>query len=141
MLRGGAFGGMALLSLAGRGRIDDGAGRGTPPDGRRGAPGDGRGAAPEGQGALTAANGTAATPARQYDFDQGWLFGGVYLAGAEQPGYPDDGFTRVTLPHTVTAAVVGQLGPHDAGKTCGSTASTSRGPTSAAAGCSPTSTA
>jgi beta-galactosidase len=101
VLRGGAFGGMALLSLAGRGRIDDGAGRGTPPDGR-GAPGDGRGAAPEGQGALTAANRTAATPARQYDFGQGWLFGGAYLAGAEQPGYPDDGFTRVTLPHTVT---------------------------------------
>ena len=54
------------------------------------------------QAVPTAANGTAATPARQYDFNQGWLFGGAYVAGAEQPGYPDGGFARVTLPHTVT---------------------------------------
>jgi beta-galactosidase len=39
--------------------------------------------------------------ARSYEFNQGWLFGGVYAAGAEDPGYDDSGFTGVTLPHTV----------------------------------------
>ena len=39
--------------------------------------------------------------ARSYDFGQGWLFGGRYVAGAEQPGYDDGGFETVTLPHTV----------------------------------------
>ena len=41
--------------------------------------------------------------ARSYDFSQGWLFGGRYVRGAEQPGYDDDGFEIVTLPHTVTS--------------------------------------
>ncbi|MGH3407103.1 MAG: glycoside hydrolase family 2 TIM barrel-domain containing protein [Streptosporangiaceae bacterium] len=39
---------------------------------------------------------------RRLDFSQGWLFGGPYTAGAEQPGFDDRGFTAVTLPHTVT---------------------------------------
>jgi beta-galactosidase len=37
-----------------------------------------------------------------YDFNQGWLFGGVYVSGSEGPGYPDGGFAQVTVPHTVT---------------------------------------
>jgi beta-galactosidase len=41
--------------------------------------------------------------ARSYDFSQRWLFGGRYVAGAEQPGYDDSGFEAVTLPHTVTS--------------------------------------
>ena len=41
--------------------------------------------------------------ARSYDFSQRWLFGGRYVQGAEQPGYDDDGFENVTLPHTVTS--------------------------------------
>jgi beta-galactosidase len=40
--------------------------------------------------------------ARSYDFGQGWLFGGRYVGGAEQPGFDDGRFERVTLPHTVT---------------------------------------
>lgn len=35
-------------------------------------------------------------------FNQDWLFGGRYVAGAEAPGYDDADFERVTLPHTVT---------------------------------------
>jgi beta-galactosidase len=41
--------------------------------------------------------------ARSYDFSQRWLFGGRYVAGAEQPGYDDGDFENVTLPHTVTS--------------------------------------
>ena len=37
-----------------------------------------------------------------YDFNQGWLFGGPYVKGAESPGHDDSGYARVTLPHTVT---------------------------------------
>ncbi|MGA2012935.1 MAG: glycoside hydrolase family 2 TIM barrel-domain containing protein [Solirubrobacteraceae bacterium] len=37
-----------------------------------------------------------------YDLNQDWLFGGVYVGGSEAPGYPETGFTEVTLPHTVT---------------------------------------
>jgi beta-galactosidase len=40
---------------------------------------------------------------RSYDFGQGWLFGGRYVEGAEQPGFDDGGFEQVTLPHTVTS--------------------------------------
>jgi beta-galactosidase len=40
---------------------------------------------------------------RSYDFSQGWLFGGRYVAGAEQPGFDDGGFEQVTLPHTATS--------------------------------------
>jgi beta-galactosidase len=39
---------------------------------------------------------------RRYEFNQGWLFGGRYVRGAELPGYDDSGYARVTLPHTVT---------------------------------------
>jgi beta-galactosidase len=39
---------------------------------------------------------------RSYDLSQGWLFGGRYVEGAEQPGFDDGGFEQVTLPHTVT---------------------------------------
>jgi len=39
---------------------------------------------------------------RSLDFGQGWLFGGSYTSGAEQPGFDDSGFAQVTLPHTVT---------------------------------------
>jgi hypothetical protein len=41
--------------------------------------------------------------ARSYYFSQRWLFGGRYVAGAEQPGYDDGGFEAITLPHTVTS--------------------------------------
>jgi beta-galactosidase len=41
--------------------------------------------------------------AGSYDFSQGWLFGGRYVEGAEQPGFDDGGFEQVTLPHTVTS--------------------------------------
>jgi len=37
-----------------------------------------------------------------YDFNQGWLFGGQYVTGAELPGHDDRRYARVTLPHTVT---------------------------------------
>jgi beta-galactosidase len=40
--------------------------------------------------------------ARSYDFNQGWLFGGVYAAGSQDPGFDDTTFSEVTLPHTVT---------------------------------------
>jgi beta-galactosidase len=39
---------------------------------------------------------------REYDFNQGWLFGGPYVTGAELPAHDDSGYARVTLPHTVT---------------------------------------
>jgi beta-galactosidase len=39
--------------------------------------------------------------ARSYDFNRGWLFGGEYVPGAEQPGHADGSFTPVTVPHTV----------------------------------------
>jgi beta-galactosidase len=79
ILRGGAFGGAALLSLA---RL---------PQKYAGAKAE-----------VTAAHRAPAFPARDYDFNQGWRFGGIYVTGAEQPGYHDGGFTAVTLPHTVT---------------------------------------
>ncbi|MGE5137807.1 MAG: glycoside hydrolase family 2 protein [Gemmatimonadota bacterium] len=41
-------------------------------------------------------------PPASYEFSQGWLFGGPYVAGSAAPGYHDGGFTEVTLPHTVT---------------------------------------
>ena len=49
--------------------------------------------------------------ARSYDFNQGWLFGGRYQAGAADPGYDDSGFTPVTLPHTVTGLSWGDWDP------------------------------
>jgi hypothetical protein len=44
---------------------------------------------------------TAAQATRTYDFNQGWLFGGEYTAGAELPGHNDSRFAHVTVPHTV----------------------------------------
>jgi beta-galactosidase len=44
---------------------------------------------------------TVQTPFGSYDFNQGWLFGGPYTAGAERPGYDDHRFAGVTVPHTV----------------------------------------
>ncbi len=44
---------------------------------------------------------TAATAVGSYDFNAGWLFGGVYTTGAERPGYDDRRFAGVTVPHTV----------------------------------------
>ena len=110
VLRGGALSGAALLAQArsrrggnapaARTAQDPGAG-----DARTGA---GAGAeygagqdAPRADAVLTAAT-RPDSLARSYDFNQGWLFGGVYVAGSEQPGYHDAGFTQVTLPHTVT---------------------------------------
>ena len=40
--------------------------------------------------------------ARTFEFNQGWLFGGVYTAGSAEPGFDDTGFGSITLPHTVT---------------------------------------
>jgi beta-galactosidase len=36
-----------------------------------------------------------------YDFNTGWLFGGPYVTGSQDPGYDDSGFAQVTVPHTV----------------------------------------
>jgi len=36
-----------------------------------------------------------------YELNQGWLFGGMYVAGSADPGYDDSRFSEVTLPHTV----------------------------------------
>ena len=103
VLRGGAFGGAALLAAAGRmPRVDDGVTSAQHAPEVTSAQ-----HAPEVTGAQHAPEGAEAQhapafPARQYDFNQGWLFGGAYASGAEQPGYYDGGFTQVTLPHTVT---------------------------------------
>ena len=45
--------------------------------------------------------GAVQTPFGSYDFNQGWLFGGPYTAGAERPGCDDRHFAGVTVPHTV----------------------------------------
>jgi len=63
------------------------------------------GAALVGLAACTPSTAAVGAPAGQaggvYEFNTGWLFGGKYAEGAEQPGYPDSRFTEVTLPHTV----------------------------------------
>ncbi len=46
-----------------------------------------------------------------FGFNTGWLFGGEYTDGSEDPGYDDSGFTPVTLPHTVTPLSWGQWDP------------------------------
>jgi beta-galactosidase len=46
-----------------------------------------------------------------YDFNQGWLFGGAYVSGAEGPAYADRGFAEVTVPHTVTPLSWGDWDP------------------------------
>jgi beta-galactosidase len=47
--------------------------------------------------------GAATRTASSHGFNQGWLFGGRYVRGAEQPGYDDAHFAPVTLPHTVAS--------------------------------------
>jgi beta-galactosidase len=39
--------------------------------------------------------------AASHGLNHDWLFGGVYAAGSEEPGYDDSGFEQVNLPHTV----------------------------------------
>ncbi len=46
-----------------------------------------------------------------YSLDQNWLFGGVYAAGSEAPGYPESGFQAIALPHTVTELSWGDWNP------------------------------
>ncbi|MBO0819166.1 MAG: beta-galactosidase, partial [Actinobacteria bacterium] len=50
-------------------------------------------------------------PGGSYDFNQGWLFGGAYTDGAEDPGHDDSGFAAVTLPHTVARLSWGDWDP------------------------------
>ncbi len=40
--------------------------------------------------------------AHAYEFNRKWLFGGLYVDGCTAADYDDSGFSRVTLPHTVT---------------------------------------
>ncbi|MGH2909004.1 MAG: glycoside hydrolase family 2 TIM barrel-domain containing protein, partial [Solirubrobacteraceae bacterium] len=56
---------------------------------------------------------TQETPLAQgrYTLDGDWLFGGVYAAGSEQPGYSDASFATVCLPHTVTSLSWGYWNP------------------------------
>ena len=62
--------------------------------------------------AAPSAAGPGATPlARTYAFNQGWLFGGRYVAGSAGRRYDDSGFARVTLPHTVTPLSWGNWDP------------------------------
>jgi beta-galactosidase len=56
------------------------------------------GAAP----ARAAASADISGPSGTYAFNHDWLFGGLYVNGAEAPGYSESGFANVTLPHTVT---------------------------------------
>ncbi|HEY2004958.1 MAG TPA: hypothetical protein VGG87_00845, partial [Solirubrobacteraceae bacterium] len=50
----------------------------------------------------TAATDESARSAGEYPFNQEWLFGGVYVSGAEASSYSESGFQKVRLPHTVT---------------------------------------
>jgi beta-galactosidase len=52
--------------------------------------------------ARAAEAGSATSALGVYEFNQDWLFGGVYAGGAEAPGHSESGFSAVTLPHTVT---------------------------------------
>jgi beta-galactosidase len=45
---------------------------------------------------------SASAPPGAYTLNEGWLFGGAYVSGAEAPGFSEAGFAAVTLPHTVT---------------------------------------
>ena len=44
-----------------------------------------------------------ASSGREYDFNRGWLFGGIYTPGSEKPGFDESRFSPVTVPHTVTS--------------------------------------
>jgi beta-galactosidase len=52
--------------------------------------------------ARAAEAGSANSALGVYEFNQDWLFGGVYTGGDEAAGHPESGFSAVTLPHTVT---------------------------------------
>jgi beta-galactosidase len=56
---------------------------------------------------------TQETPLAQgrYTLDAGWLFGGGYAAGSEQPGYSEAGFAAICVPHTVTPLSWGYWDP------------------------------
>jgi beta-galactosidase len=89
ILRTGALGG-AVASLAAAG---------CSPAGHRGGT------------ATTRTVSASAGPVRTYAFNQGWLFGGGYVAGSAGPRYDDSGFAQVTLPHTVTPLSWGDWDP------------------------------
>src|SRR6185312_8791681 len=55
--------------------------------------------------------GLAMPTTRRIDLNQGWLFGGRFADGAQDPGYDDSGFTPVTLPHTVVPLSWGNWDP------------------------------
>jgi beta-galactosidase len=61
----------------------------------------------------TARTGAAAAPKAyaSYDFNQGWLFGGRYVAGSAARRFDDSSFAKVTLPHTVTPLSWGNWDP------------------------------
>ena len=44
-----------------------------------------------------------ASSGREYNFNRGWLFGGLYTPGSEKPGFDESRFNPVTVPHTVTS--------------------------------------
>ena len=46
-----------------------------------------------------------------YDFNQGWLFGGIYRADSQTPAFDPAGFSDVTLPHTVVPLSWGNWNP------------------------------
>src|SRR5579875_1088682 len=50
-------------------------------------------------------------PQGRYTLDGDWLFGGVYAAGSEQPGYSEAGFQAICVPHTVTSLSWGYWDP------------------------------
>jgi beta-galactosidase len=96
VLRTGALGGAAASLAAG-------CGPSTPPrshssHGSHGSHGSSRPAAQSG-------------PVQTYSFNQGWLFGGGYVTGSENPGFDDSGFAAITLPHTVTPLSWGNWDP------------------------------
>jgi beta-galactosidase len=85
VLRGGALGGAALMSWRALRPPRSTAGGGSVPA----------------RAELTAQDAPLQVAARTFDFNQGWLFGGVYVSGAEKTSYADSAFTHVTVPHTV----------------------------------------
>jgi len=52
-----------------------------------------------------------ASVAVTYNFNQGWRFGGPYAAGSQEPGYRQNGFRRITVPHTVVPLSWGSWDP------------------------------